>query len=54
MYWETDLPPLKDKEGAYVFGFQVEGARWDASVGQLDESLPKRAFSVMPVIKCIP
>jgi dynein heavy chain len=30
MYWEQDLAPLKDKEGAYCFGFQVEGARWDA------------------------
>merc|ERR1711871_975786 len=39
LYWEPELTPFKD--GAYVFGFQVEGARWEASVGQLDESLPK-------------
>jgi len=31
LYWEPDLPPLK--EGAYVFGLQVEGARWDPAVG---------------------
>jgi len=31
LYWEQDLPPCK--EGAYVFGFQVEGARWDAAIG---------------------
>jgi dynein heavy chain len=49
-YWEPDLPPVK--EGAYVFGFQVEGARWEPSVGQLEESLPKRAFSVVPVVNC--
>lgn len=50
LYWEPDLQPCKD--GAYVFGFQVEGARWEASVGQLDESLPKKLFSVVPVINC--
>lgn len=50
LYWEPDLPPIK--EGAYVFGMQVEGARWDQAVGQLDESLPKKPFSVMPVVNC--
>jgi len=50
IYWEPDLPPVK--EGAYVFGFQVEGARWDTAVGQLDESFPKKPFSVMPVVNC--
>jgi len=50
IYWEPDLPPIK--EGAYVFGFQVEGARWDTAVGQLDESFPKKPFSVMPVVNC--
>ena len=48
-YWEADLPPVK--EGAYVFGFQVEGARWD-SAGTLDESKPKKQFSVVPVVNC--
>lgn len=50
LYWEADLPPCK--EGAYVFGFQIDGARWDSMVGQLDESFPKRAYSVVPVINC--
>ena len=31
LYWEQDLPPVK--EGAYIFGFHVEGARWESSVG---------------------
>jgi len=50
LYWEPDLPALK--EGAYVFGFQVEGARWDPAVGQLEESFPKKPFSVVPVVNC--
>lgn len=50
LYWEADLPPIK--EGAYVFGMQVEGARWDPAVGQLDESFPKKPYSVMPVVNC--
>lgn len=50
LYWEQDLPPCK--EGAYVFGLQVEGARWDPAVGQLEESFPKKPFSVMPVVNC--
>jgi len=50
LYWEQDLPPVK--EGAYVFGFQVEGARWDTPLTQLEESFPKKPFSVMPVVNC--
>ena len=43
-----DVPP----KGAYVFGFHVDGARWDINVGQLDEAFPKKQYSVMPVIHC--
>lgn len=50
IYWDPDLPPVK--EGAYVFGLQVEGARWDVAVGQLEESFPKKPFSIMPVVNC--
>lgn len=52
MYWETNELPKK-ADGAYVFGFQVEGARWDAS-GGLEESEPKKQFSVVPVVNCKP
>lgn len=52
LYWEPDLPPLKEGMGAYVFGFQVEGARWDPAIGQLEESRPKKQFSVVPVVCC--
>jgi dynein heavy chain len=51
LYWDPEFqqPP---KEGAYIFGFQVEGARWDTALGQLEESYPKKQFSVVPVINC--
>lgn len=41
LYWDPEYqqPP---KEGAYIFGFQVEGARWDTALGQLEESYPKK------------
>ena len=52
LYWEPDLPPCKEGQGAYVFGFQVEGARWDVPSGQLEESKPKKPFSVLPVVNC--
>lgn len=54
MYWETnDLPKKQYGDGAYVFGFQVEGARWDGG-GGLEESEPKKQFSVVPVVNCKP
>jgi len=47
-YWEQDIPDCKD--GAWIFGFQVEGARWDTQNLTLDESLPKIQFSIVPVV----
>ena len=40
------------KEGSYIFGLVLEGARWDGAIGQLDESRPKEMFNLMPVIYC--
>jgi dynein heavy chain, axonemal len=40
------------KEGSYVYGFVLEGARWDQGGGFLDESKPKEMFSVLPVVYC--
>jgi dynein heavy chain len=40
------------KEGAYVFGFILEGARWDVQLNMMDESKPKEMFSVLPVVYC--
>jgi len=47
------LPPGSEEEaapedGAVVHGMFIEGARWDADVGQLAESLPKVLFSAAP------
>jgi len=50
MYYEQDLPELRKTDGALVFGFQVEGARWDINSG-LEESLPKTSFSIVPVVQ---
>lgn len=52
MYWETDLPDLNKTSGALVFGFQVEGARWDTNSSSLEESHPKTSFSIVPVVNC--
>ena len=49
---DSELPELKEAQGAYVYGFQIEGARWETSTSQVDESLPKKQFSVMPVVLC--
>lgn len=50
-YWEADLPELRKTDGALVFGFSVEGARWDFN-GGLEDSLPKTSFSFVPVVNC--
>lgn len=47
---EHDGPQPKD--GVYVHGFLLEGARWDWALGVIDESRPKEMFSVMPVCLC--
>jgi dynein heavy chain len=39
------------KEGAYVDGLYMEGARWDEKAGVLEESIPKELFARMPVIQ---
>jgi len=40
------------RDGAYIFGLVLEGARWDTATGQVDESRPKEMFCLMPVIYC--
>lgn len=37
------------RDGAYVVGLFVEGARWDVSGGVLARSMPKEMFCPMPV-----
>mmetsp|Transcript_108033 Transcript_108033/g.150712 ORF Transcript_108033/g.150712 Transcript_108033/m.150712 type:complete len:243 (-) Transcript_108033:28-756(-) len=40
------------KEGSFVFGFILEGARWDTTTMMLDEPKPKEMFCLMPVVNC--
>jgi dynein heavy chain len=44
------MPPKKD--GAYIFGLFVEGARYDFINRVLEDSLPKQMFSLVPVVWC--
>jgi dynein heavy chain len=40
------------REGAYVTGLHLEGARWDVQNQMIDESKPREMFSTLPVIHC--
>merc|ERR1711964_797030 len=40
------------REGAFVEGMFLEGARWDSNANCLDESKPKEMFCRMPVVNC--
>ena len=40
------------KDGAYCYGFLLEGAKWDWQLGLLEDARPKEMFSVMPVCLC--
>lgn len=42
----------KAREGAYVTGLYVEGARWNWQAGLLEESEPREMFCEMPVVQC--
>lgn len=43
------------KDGAYTYGFLLEGARWSVQMGLIEDARPKEMFSVMPVClaRCI-
>merc|ERR1719277_1726536 len=40
------------RDGCFVTGMWLEGARWDVSNNCLEESKPKEMFARMPVINC--
>lgn len=40
------------RDGCYVSGMSLEGARWDLLGNTLEESKPKEMFCKMPVINC--
>merc|ERR1711865_1097406 len=45
----VDMPA---REGCFIHGVSLEGARWDIPSGNLESSLPKEMFCLMPVINC--
>ena len=38
------------RDGAYVCGFNMQGARWDTGASTIDRSKPKEMFFGMPVL----
>jgi dynein heavy chain len=38
------------REGSYVYGLIMEGARWDTGLNSIDESKMKEMFCQMPVM----
>jgi dynein heavy chain len=38
------------KEGAFIHGLFMEGARWDDKSGSMEESRPKELYAKMPVV----
>jgi len=49
---ETVHEPPSD--GAYIYGFFLEGARWDADSHTLQESRNKELYTELPVIHLLP
>ncbi|CAG9311235.1 unnamed protein product [Blepharisma stoltei] len=46
---EIEDPP---RDGAFVTGLNLDGARWDLTNGQIEESKPKEMFCPLPVVNC--
>lgn len=40
------------KDGAFVTGMFLEGARWDMTTNSLEDSRPKEMFVQLPVVNC--
>jgi len=40
------------RDGAYITGLNLEGARWNIQQGILDTSEPREMFSPLPVVNC--
>ena len=49
---ESITEPAKD--GAYIYGLFIEGARFDKELQALVESIPKELYSTVPYIKMTP
>ena len=44
----------RPNDGIYIRGLFLEGARWDASVNSLNDSLPKQLYTDLPVLHLDP
>ena len=44
----------KPKDGCYVHGLYLEGAKWNHTTHTLDDPVPKELYSKMPVIHLLP
>lgn len=44
---QIDIPA---RDGAYIYGLSMEGARWDTSLNSIDDSRMKELYPRMPVI----
>jgi len=42
----------QSREGCYIHGLAMEGARWDRESGTIERSMPKEMFCHIPVIIC--
>lgn len=49
-----DLLDHRPKDGSYIYGLFLEGARWNKRLGSLLDPKPKELFSPMPVIHMLP
>ena len=38
------------KEGAYIIGLSMQGARWEVGAGFIERSKPKEMFCTMPIM----
>lgn len=47
---QPDQIDAASRDGAFIHGLTLEGARWDEKAGTLDDSRPKELFCPMPVM----
>merc|ERR1712046_414953 len=47
---DTEAIDVPARDGAYINGLEMQGARWELQAGMIDRSKPKEMFCMMPVI----
>lgn len=45
---EFKEPPA---DGVYVYGIYLDGARWDEQTEAIGESIPKKLYSAVPMVR---